>query len=1510
LYHNLILLFVFLLFSAAGGFLLFSQNLKDYDPRLYEMARGGKDPKEIEKIYNPSHPERSRGADSRLTRPDTADPYFGWEGHYGAVYCAAFNNDGTLLASGGDDGTIRIWNTSTGTLIITLLGHPSNVRSVAFSPDGTKLASGSSDNTIKLWNVNTGTVINTLSGHTDIVTSVTFSPDGTKLASGSYDKTIKLWNVSTGTLINTLSGYTNYVCSVAFSPDGTKLASGSGDNTIKIWNVSNGSLVTTLTGHTYMVNSVSFSPDGLKLASVSDDSTIKIWNTTTWNLIKTLSGHTSYVQSVSFSSDGTKLASGDGNAIIKFWNTETWNLINTVSGYFADVIWSVTFSPDGTKLASCDNWGIKIINVLNGSLTNTLLGHTGNLSSVSFSPDGTRLASGSSDFSIKIWNPGTGNLINTLSGHTGPVYSVSFLPDGTKIASGSYDNTIKLWSTATGNLINTLSGHTGYVHSVSFSPDGTKLASGGNDKTIKLWNVNTGTLINTLSGHTSVVYSIAFSPDGTKLASGSWDNTIKLWNVSTGTLINTMSGHTYGVNSVTFSPDGTKLASGSYDNTIKLWNVNTGTVINTLSGHTSVVNSVAFSPDGTKLASGGNDNTIKLWDVSTGTLLRTIIFDHGHPSSISYNNDGTKIASGGWGYKNLRIYDASVTTSTTAATNSATNITSNSATLNGVVNANNNQTTITFEYGTTTNYGNTMNATPNTVSGTVNTPISAVISGLIPNTTYHFRVKAVNSSGTFYGKNQTFNTLQAKPAAITNNASNVITTSATLNGVVNANNNQTTITFEYGTSISYGNEINATPNIIIGTTDISVNAILSNLSPNITYHFRVKAINSSGTSYGDDKTFTTSGLPEINLSANSIDFKLLRISNKITNTANIQNTGSKDLIVSKIEIQGSSKDEFTLNGINNNITLTPNNKKDFSIEFSPKSSGDKTAYCIITSNADNKPIDTITFGGRGIDPNITLSNPNDVATIGSDKTISFSLKETYLPAKTLIYYRPGGAIKYDSSVLTSTSTSVYSYTFPKEFVSIRGIEYYMKINWDTIQGTLPETDYLNHPLFLPVKINTIECASKLSDKKYSLLSVPLSFTGSDSTLFKQIIRDFGRVDNTQWRILKWMNRKYEEMLSENALDIKAGDGFWMITSFDKTLTFKEGLTTHTNYDYKIKLQPGWNQIGNPFLFPISASNLIIPQGKKIEKLWEWDNQINDYKTQENVMTAWSGYFIKNNENDSVEISIRPIYQNVVLSKENVNKIPLTPFDKEELNSGEWKLRVQVENSVKELQIGALINSSDEWDVNDLSAAPPSPEGDRNLNVYIPHQDFSECKGNYVRDFREPGKIGYTWNITLHNYEDKNEYNLMFTLEGSLPKEYSITLYDQDNNRYLEISNNQKYPVRFNGNNREKNIQITIGSSEYIEKSKIERINNYTLYQNYPNPFNPSTVISYQLPVNSYVSLKIYNTLGQEVQTLIDKQQLAGNYDIEWSPRTLPSGVYFYRLQTEKFSEIKKTLYIR
>jgi len=157
--------------------------------------------------------------------------------------------------------------------------------------------------------------------------------------------------------------------------------------------------------------------------------------------------------------------------------------------------------------------------------------------------------------------------------------------------------------------------------------------------------------------------------------------------------------------------------------------------------------------------------------------------------------------------------------------------------------------------------GSPSTADSKTVDVFDNIQFVSYISGLHPGTTYYVRAYATSIAGITYGDEVVFATLVDSPIATTVAATNVEPTTATLNGIVNANNQSTVVTFEYGTSTDYGLEVTADQSPVVGTNDINVSATVSGLTGGINYCYRVKAVNSSGTVYGDNMTFNSAHLP-------------------------------------------------------------------------------------------------------------------------------------------------------------------------------------------------------------------------------------------------------------------------------------------------------------------------------------------------------------------------------------------------------------------------------------------------------------------------------------------------------------------------------------------------------------------------------------------------------------------------------------------------------------------------
>jgi WD40 repeat protein len=278
------------------------------------------------------------------------------------VFTVAISSNGQWLAAACGDGTVPVWDLRTQRQVTTfeVFRGPASFewddRTIAatFSPDSRILAAGGTNRDIFLWNVETHAKLATLTGHDNKINHLAFSPDGSLLASASEDGTARLWELRSQpprALAKIEPGFSALFC-VAFSPDGKALVTGGNVKPVKVWNINAphqpqllGTLDAMWTEH------VAFSPDGKRLAICADTSAIRVWEFPSLRELGPLHGQSGQQMWLAYSPDGRQLAAAGGNLCIGLWDLDSSQVTRMLKGHEANPS-SLAFAPDGQTLVS------------------------------------------------------------------------------------------------------------------------------------------------------------------------------------------------------------------------------------------------------------------------------------------------------------------------------------------------------------------------------------------------------------------------------------------------------------------------------------------------------------------------------------------------------------------------------------------------------------------------------------------------------------------------------------------------------------------------------------------------------------------------------------------------------------------------------------------------------------------------------------------------------------------------------------------------------------------------------------------------------------------------------------------------------------------------------------------------------------------------------------------------------------------------------------------------------
>jgi WD40 repeat protein/serine/threonine protein kinase len=608
----------------------------------------------------------------------------------GPAMAVTFSPDGRSVLVGSHDGTVRLWEASTGeplpgspvlrhteevqgaifspdgrTIATVLNGtkallysaldgslirelpHGKGVAAIAYSPDGRIVATTGLDQNVKQWDAETGRALHPIVRHDREARKVAFSHDGNWLLSGGADQKARVWEAETGRSVAVLRHFDEVRAVIGHPRDRGLVATACGDGKARLWDVSNGQVLREFT-HREIVWDLAFSPDGRYVLTGSGDGTARLWETDSGRSVGPPLAHRDAVRAVAFSPDGLMLATASYDGSVRLWGVSQGRSPSREFRH-GGPIQAAAFSPDGSLIVTAGNDGTaRRWLTSNTAELGKPLQHQGRVNAIMFSPDGAALLTGAYDKFARRWNVQTGELIGQPMPHRHRVQTVAYRPDGQMFLTGSIDQTARLWSAETGKPVGEVMKHEGGVERAAFSPDGRWIVTSCMGKRVYVWDGDSGRPLWKAVAHPSPIRALAVSPDSRMLVIACDDGVTRLWDVKEARSVWELPCKERML-ALAFDRDGKRLCTGGADGAARIWDAATGASLTSAPlVHQDRVLAVAFSPDGQMIVTGSEDGTAQLWDAATGRPLGLKVRHQSKVTVATFSPDGRTILTASW----------------------------------------------------------------------------------------------------------------------------------------------------------------------------------------------------------------------------------------------------------------------------------------------------------------------------------------------------------------------------------------------------------------------------------------------------------------------------------------------------------------------------------------------------------------------------------------------------------------------------------------------------------------------------------------------------------------------------------------------------------------------------------------------------------------------------------------------------------------------------------------------
>ena len=564
----------------------------------------------------------------------------------------AISNEGTYIATGSIDGTVRIWD-GRNARPVDEIHQPENVHTLLFHPTDETVLLGITAKSAIVWRIPGGRVACEIR-HADDVNSAQFDRSGRRLLTSSNDRTCRVrdWSdqASTGFELKHEGPVTNAV----FSPNGA-LAGTIVGMTVEVWRLDGkGSEAPRKLEHGAVVTSVQFSSDNQVLFTGAADGKIRQWRISDGKLVGEPIQENGGVVAMDLDSSGRTLVLGTTSGTARMWSpAPRYPLGDRLA--CSGAIESMTLAPDGHQLVTgCDNGQTLLWDLDRTAVPARSFEHKSAVLSVAFSPDGKSILTASADAKARLWDIQSGAVVGSPLAHATTVSKVAFRPDGKVFATATETGEIQFWDAASRQSIGETSRHHSRISAMEFSRDGRRFLSAGWDGKVRLWNPATGAAVGNPFGADDEITCAHFSPAGDIIATGHRRGAVNFWSPE-GRLLRGPS-HKNAVTDLAFSRSGQYLVTGSEDETASVWEVATGRPLGDPLLHRAPVTVVAFDPTSDRVATGSKEGMVKVWDAFSGRPITETLSHEKEVRCLVFSPDGRWLFSGS-GDKSVKIWD-------------------------------------------------------------------------------------------------------------------------------------------------------------------------------------------------------------------------------------------------------------------------------------------------------------------------------------------------------------------------------------------------------------------------------------------------------------------------------------------------------------------------------------------------------------------------------------------------------------------------------------------------------------------------------------------------------------------------------------------------------------------------------------------------------------------------------------------------------------------------------------